>query len=153
MSGAMLYGMDPGLIRIDYSFKDNDQKELALILDPSLGMCLQLPNNALCYRPFLRESMKAAFPKGMRPIGPFSGHELRDKHIIDIKGRIIKLNKSFCNFEENYNHLLIPCNTKFFRATIGEMDKALKGAGFDPNTYTWEDYKAWEVGKMETFKN
>lgn len=152
MQDKKLLEMEPGLIKIIYSFRGNRQEELALIMTRSLADCVCLPNNALCYRGFLRDSMKAALRTGgLKIIGPFSGQVIHDEHIEDIEGRVIQLGDSFFD-ETNYNPLLIACNSPYFRDAIGEVKRTLLGAGFNADNSQWDDYKEWEAERLKTFK-
>lgn len=141
----------PGLVKLTYFFKGNQEEELALILTPSLADGVSIPNDLLCYRFFLRDGMKAAYSGGLQPYSPFSGLEVHDEHIESVDNRIIQLRPSFCDFEKNLNHLLIPCNSTYFREAIDEVKITLFNAGFNVDTSQWEDYKIWETEKLKTF--
>jgi len=40
--------------------------------------------------------MNAVFKTGgLNPIGPFSGQEICDEHVVEVRGRRVQLNKSF----------------------------------------------------------
>lgn len=152
MHDIKLFGMEPGLIKINYSFRGNPQEELALIMTHSLADCVSLPNDALYYRGFLRDGMKHAIPnRGLKPMGPFSGPEVRDEHIEKINRRVIQLTPSFFDLEKNFNHLLIAGNSPYFRDAINEVKRTLSDVGFNVDTSTWENYKTWEAEKLKTF--
>jgi len=150
-----LLDLEPGLIKITYQFNgDHTAEELALIATPSLADCLGLPNNALQYRFFLRDSMKNANMrgvKGIKPFGAIGGLEFHDQHIESVEGRTIKLAPSFYDFKKNHNHLVVGCNSPYFKDTIAEIARTLSGAGFNAEDSTWDDYKTWEIGKLKEF--
>jgi hypothetical protein len=147
-----LLGMEPGLVKIVFPYNKDIEEEIALILSPFLADCVCLINNAVPYEYFLRESMKAATPfKGLKIIGPFSGHKFIDRCIEEVNDRTIKLNTDFYNFENNFDSLLIPCNSPSFKEVINEMKKALCNYGFDVDNSRWDDYKIWKAEKLKAF--
>ncbi|MBN1644559.1 hypothetical protein JW851_00765 [Candidatus Woesearchaeota archaeon] len=151
-----LFDLDEGLIKICFSFKEEQGEELALIMSNSLASCVNLPNNALCYNFFLRDGMKAAMfdtdaRRGLKPQTAFSGQEIRDEHIANIDKRVIHLNPSFYDFNTNFNGLLIACNSPYYKDAIREIKRVLFDAGFDVDSSTWEDYKSWELDMMQGF--
>jgi hypothetical protein len=146
-----LANLKPGLIRLNYSDRGNPYQELALLLSPDLTSQIALPNNALAYRPFLRESMKVV-QQGMRAIGPFSSYELKDRFIDGLEDRSVKLNDGFYNVNNNFNLLSIPCNHPAFHPAIDELKSNIKKAGFDIDNSTWEGYKSWEPEHLDTFQ-
>ncbi len=145
-----LSGLEPGLIKIQYSFENYPQQELAMIMTSPLADHLELANNALCYRPFLRSSMKAV-PSGFKPCGPFSGLEILDEHIQSVDGRVIQLSPGYADFK-NYKGALIGCNNPLYHEAKMEILVRLQSAGFDALSSSWDDYKLWEERTMETFK-
>ena len=152
LKNTKLSSMGPGLVGLSYSFRGNPQKELALILTPSLADCVLLPNNALCYRNFLRGGMKS-FSRGLTSAGPFYGETIFDEHIDKVDRRKIQLTPSFSS-DENFYSLLIACNSPYFKDAINEMNRALSNASFNVEKSTWEDYKTWEIKKIiEVFPN
>ena len=84
MQDRKLQAMEPGLVKITYSFDSEPQEEVALIVTRSLADCVRLPNNCLCYRYFLRDSMRAGLQTGLKVYGPFSGHKVRDEYILGV---------------------------------------------------------------------
>lgn len=155
MQDRKLQTMEPGLVKITYSFESKTQEEVALIMTQSLADCVRLPNNCLCYRYFLRDSMKAIWQIGLKVglnvYGPFSGHKVRDEDILGVEGRVIQLSPSFCDFEKNYHQFMIPCNSPYFIDAIDEVKRILSAAGFNADASRWDDYKKWEEDKLKSF--
>lgn len=151
VESTKLSSIEPGLIKIDYSYMGKSQKEFALRLTSSLADCVLLPNDALDYRDFLRDGMKSAVSGGIKVIGPFSGRVICDEYIECIDGRVVQLNSLFCNLNKNFNPLLIACNNSFFKDAISEMKETLLYEGFNVDNSRWDDYKNWEAEKLETF--
>lgn len=150
MRDTKLAHIEPGLVKLAYSWNQNPQEELALKMSRSLADGVRLPNDVLCYNYFLRESMKAAWTGGLEIIGPFSGSVVRDEHIASANGRVVILNDSF-DAEKDFNPLLIACNSPYFRDAIAEMKGVILVAGFDVDKRDWEAYKAWEQDTLKTF--
>ena len=149
-----LSNLEPGLIKINYSFNNSPKEELALITSQDLGYLAGLPNNAFCYRFFLRSGMKSANHKGERgfkPLGAVSGFEIYNEHIENAEGRVIDLNSSFSDMKTNLNHRLIAYNSHCYPRAIVEMKSCLSDAGFEVDHSTWEDYKVWEKEKLRDF--
>ena len=151
MLNTRLANIEPGLVKLAYSWSSNPQEELALKISGPLADCVRLPNDVLCYRYFLRESMKAAWKGGLKITGPFSGFVVRDEHIASTSNRVVTLNDSFGD-KGNFNSLLVPCNSTYFRAVIDEMKRVIVTAGFNVDENTWEAYKKWEQGILKTFR-
>jgi len=152
MEDRRLVGIEPGLMKATYPFEENPQSELVLKLSRSLADSVYLPNDALFYRGFLREGMKAAFPsKGLSPMSPFSGRELCDEYVEKVDGRQVNLTRSFLDSETNFNPLLISRNSRYFSEAVNEVEWVLSNEGLDVGESTWEDYKAWEAQRLQEF--
>jgi|GEM_PF-5790491 len=142
--------LEPGLIKLQYSYMEHPQEELALIMTPPFIGAVGLPNNTLHYRPFLRSAMRAV-DKGLHPIGPFLGLKVHDKYIESVNGRVVQLNDSFCDTESNFNPTLIACNNDYYTRAISELKNVLHAEGFDLDSSCWEDYKTWELERLKGF--
>jgi hypothetical protein len=151
MHDRKLQQIEPGLIKLVYSFNGDPKQEIALKMSYPLGQVARLPNDVLCYMYWLRDGMKCAHTGGIKPIGPFGGHEVHDEHVENVRGKMITLTPQFCDFKVNYNPLLIPCNVPYYRSAIDELTRVLFEAGFDAKTSKWEDYKTWEIDKLKAF--
>ena len=116
--------LEPGLIKLDYLFNGHPNEELALIMGNSLARQLNLPNKVLCYNYFLRTEMKGKERSSYMRTA-FSGPEVRDEYIQGIEGRVVKLNPSFANFDNNFNPLLVPCNSPYFQDAIHEVERTI----------------------------
>jgi len=67
MTHTLLQKVEPGLVKLSYSYKGRPIEELALKLPQSFSFAVSLPMMS-CVIDFFRESMKAAFPNtGLRP--------------------------------------------------------------------------------------
>ena len=147
---AALRTLEPGLLKIVFPHENgvNIYQELALKVHP----LAELPNDILCFRPWLRNFMKdrdlfgdSAYP------GQFPGYSVADKYILSVNGRTIFLDGGY-HERNNLNMLLIPCNSPFFDIAREGIDDALLEAGFNRARSTWDQYKAWEAEHLKTFK-
>jgi hypothetical protein len=158
MFDSKLFDLEPGLLKINFTFNGNPQQELVWKLPPQLADLIfspqfgSLPNDVLCYRFWLRDRMKSKDMDNFYD-GPFMGSKLRDEHIERIEGRIISLKDSFFA-GENIAAMLVPCNLPragYYTIRDGLYD-FLKSEGFDADNSHWDDYKKWELERLSTFK-
>jgi hypothetical protein len=140
-----LNDLEPGLVRLDCPSVAS--RELGLILESRLADLVGLPTNALYFRDYLRTGMKSAI-HGFAPRGPYDGHELLDRYVLDIAGRIVTLSPEFAS---NFNSLIIPANSPFIGSVTDHLLAVLSREGFDVPNSSWEQYKTWEIERMNRF--
>ncbi len=145
-----LKDIQPGLVKLKYQEMGEPQEELALIMTPELADSVLLPNNMLQYREFIRSITKSY--REEFSAGPFSGYIILDEQIKDISRRVIELNDSFGDFDNNYYPLLIACNHPHFKAAILELKDVISKNGFNVDSSNWEGFKRWEMQLLKEFE-
>jgi len=155
-----LRGMNPGLIKIICSYGRRTPEGFALVMTPSLADHIMLPNNVLDYRPMLHLNMTgdSRIAGKLEPFYRFHGHEIRDEHIENVEGRVVRIKQSNLDpsdpsdFSASLNISLIPVSSPYFRDAFDEVLRVLRGEGGDAEKSSWRDYEKWEEERLKTFR-